>query len=232
MKWQPSELREKVKNRYGNSRDQLFEQAMSSFSWKLLIANYHADEYKKIIRRLLGRYSGSREVKISKIILNIGSNELVEKNKIDLFKAEANLAAFAQTLHSMADILAHVIYYSLPEDSFNSIVEDRISLRYCLDKLNDLPQLSELKKEIESLINLTNFQYLNAYVNTVKHRRLISSNLYTSLINKKSFGFKIMAFEYRNVPYNEKNSRDFIQIDRKLIQDAYNNIGNQVSNCL
>ncbi|WP_372947817.1 hypothetical protein [Mariniphaga sp.] len=232
MTWKPSELRDKVNNRYGEKQVQLFEPAMSSFSWKLLIANYHADEHGKIIKRLLRRQTGSKNERLLKIALNFGSNELVQKNNIDLFTAEANLIAFAQTLHSMADILAHIIYYSLSEDSFIPVDEDRISLRYILEKLKDLPEFSPLKAEIENLINLSSFQYLNAYVNTVKHRRLISSNLFTSLIDKKSFGFKIMAFEYRNMSYNEKNSKDFIEKDRKSIQDAFNKIGNEISNCL
>jgi hypothetical protein len=59
------------------TKSNFFDPAMSSYSWKSLIANYHADEHGKIIKRLLRRQTGSKNERLLKIALNFGTNEFV-----------------------------------------------------------------------------------------------------------------------------------------------------------
>ena len=121
MTWNIEDFKGLVKACYGEEQVQKLDRLLRSVYWKKLLAQYHAEESIKLYRSFLSEKSveGSEEELIQVIghvIKAASGSEKERKFLIARITSEAHLIAFAQSLHSIADILAKVIYIGLNLD--------------------------------------------------------------------------------------------------------------------
>lgn len=222
MIWNPKIIEKAFQ---GSQNAERLNEALNSFYIKNLMANYHTSESDRIIKELLASINeinknDTSSMAVAKAILLAASNEKIrEEVSLSQFKAEAHIIASAQSTHSLCDILANIIYFSLQLDSQpNSPPEQNLNLYSINRKLKNSTQYSTIQKLIDQIINSPEFLYLAAYTNTTKHKSLIPSSLSASFIADKKNGLRIKKFSYTskgNVSreFDRKWSHDFLMVD-------------------
>jgi hypothetical protein len=122
MIWNIKEFESLVKGHYGEEQFKMLIRPLSSVTWRFRLARYHADESKRLYRSCFseGSVEGTSDeiVQLVGFVLKAasGSEKADKFNEARIF-SEAHLIAYAQSLHSIADILAQVIYLGLNLES-------------------------------------------------------------------------------------------------------------------
>ncbi len=122
---------------------------------------------------------------------------------------------FEANLASEANLIACVSVTRNAFDSFGQLLNGlvvtapRKSNPYIHEIINLLPS-SELKNELGKAISSDWYEYINAFMNTVKHRQLIRHNASISFIEHRHGG-KVDGFRYKEKPYAERWVMDVLQ---------------------
>ncbi|MFC7651700.1 hypothetical protein ACFQT4_05450 [Pseudoduganella danionis] len=100
-----------------------------------------------------------------------------------MLKIRANIVAFIQSLHAIADTCSHMLYYSLALDTLPSALKEReIDFNKVL-KLLELhrdaghPEYENLCRLFREITTGVDYKYLNALSNTSKHRNIVRPEL-------------------------------------------------------
>jgi hypothetical protein len=233
--WNQKELYDLVKQKYGQTHAIPLKSALISIEFKLYIAKYHADESNKIIHQVISSLPKENHISIVKLIFDQATHTKIGKNfSSALFKAEANIIAHAQALHSLADIFSQVIYVSLNLDkNINKQIPESSRSLYNVNKaLKKLPQFFELNDNLEIYLNSAQFKYLNAYVNTTKHRSLIPV-AYSISFNQNDIepmhGLRISGFEYNDEIFPSKWTIELLGDDYAFIENSLLKIGHIIN---
>ena len=127
---------------------------IQTMSWRQNHANFHRMEAEKAWSRLYG--------------LSNPDNKFIGDV---LISYEANLVACILALHSMADILDQIVNITILEPPLpeGNIRDRNITPR--LEKCLNIKQISDSRKKLRG--NKV-FDYINAFCNTIKHRRLMN----------------------------------------------------------
>jgi hypothetical protein len=171
----------------------------NTIHWKIIRTNYHAELCEEIWTTLI---SSSEKITLNGYKWN--------KAQISV---EANVEATAQVLHSMADIVAQIINKVILEGKN----EDDITLGKVFIELNKYANTKEITTAIKKLNNSPEFEYMNAFVNTIKHRRLLDTTYYLlreGHIPNMTKGICFQEFEYKGKKY-EKQFADYIIVNSK-----------------
>jgi hypothetical protein len=193
MEWRNGDLYRAILAKHGEGYTKDLRSAIYSFPWKFFLADYHASESKDVITRSLPEDKIQARIELLKSLLP--GREGPERNriKIAMFESEAHIIAYAQSIHSVADILASVIYYAF---NLKTIPLKRNSLSRVKSVLQKHSEYFPLVERIASLLSSTTFKYLVAYTNTIKHRQLIDTSFRVSMNALTHDGVIIKAFEY------------------------------------
>lgn len=186
--------------------------------WKQWRITYHAVEYRKF------------QKKLDKLFLpqtQAHKNKWVRTEKA----SEAHVEAAAQALHSMADILAQIINKVVLCGHFE---EGDVCLSSVINQLKETDGANKIICAINNLLNSAEFSYINAFVNTIKHRRLLETTYHLEYgenkRNEKAVCFK--QFEYKNDCYDFTWATDIIGPYKSRIFELISEIGNAVNEYL
>jgi hypothetical protein len=75
----------------------------------------------------------------------------------------------------------------------NAPATKRLNLHSTLRTLNELPQYTNTASLIQEVVDAPEFMYLAAYVNTTKHKSLVSSSM-SAAFDEGRCGMQIKAF--------------------------------------
>lgn len=119
------------------------------------------------------------------------------------FESEAYAEAALQALHSTADVLAQIINCIILGGHFS---EDKVSLYRVLNKLKTDTIAPDVEKAIEEFSTMKEFKYVDGFVNTTKHRRLINAEFRTESGVDTGFreGLRFRPFEYKQERFQEE----------------------------
>ena len=188
--------------------------------WKQQRALYHEEQYHKIWTEFFSSLSGMDEVKVGGRVWNKAQ-----------FASEAHVEAAAQVLHSMADVLAQIINKVVLCDDLS---EYNVSLSSVVAKLKKKDGAHKIVVAIDKLQNSTEFRYINAFVNTIKHRRLLDRVYHMeygeNTRNEKAVCFQ--QFEYKGDCYGFTWAIDIIGPYKSRIFKLIIEIGNAVNEYL
>jgi hypothetical protein len=109
-------------------------------------------------------------------------------------ESETYIEAALQNLHSIADILCQIINVVLLESKLH---ESEVNVPKTIQELNDR-NLDKVKIALENLCNSYEFKYIAAFVNTIKHRRLLDTEYHAEfgLDKENTMGIRFQAFTY------------------------------------
>ena len=130
-------------------------------------------------------------------------NDASQNFNLALLKYEANIIAAAQSVHSVPDILAHVLYYIL---NMSKPKIDEINIKNISCKIPD----SIFKENLGSLQSSAEYKYLLAFVNTTKHRRIVPTRYAVPLFTNQH-GLVFQNFVHKDLPCAEKTADSFLE---------------------
>lgn len=191
MNWDYKEFRHLCKK--NNLPDSTMFQ--KSLFWKRARAVYHSDNAKDTWKKLWNQ---------NKPINIFGRDWEIRQLAI-----EAEVEACAQVLNSMPEMMAHIINTSLFRGlkPSKALPDENVHILCIKDKILQLPNNpNNIKKEIEDFVFSGEFSYIRAFINTIKHHRLLDTNWF---INAKPDDLKkeikFSSFSHKGWVYNEKD---------------------------
>lgn len=241
MIWNILEFENLVQLCYGEEQLKKLMRPLSSVSWKLMLANYHAFESKRLYQSYFSKESveGSTEELvhvIGQFLKAASGSEEADKFKEARILSEAHLISYAQSLHSVADILAQVIYLgiNLENNLTKPIPEYKRNLHYVYEGIRNENYAIDVVKVLGALKQSPEFLYLQAYVNTTKHYSLIDVTHQISLKSNTTsrYGILILPFEYKGHCFQQKWADDFSIRDFKTILESIFCVGSELNRFL
>lgn len=218
--WNIKELRELIEKKHGSLQLEKATPHIRSVDWKIAIASCHSYTSKEAFVHLFDDDS-QEYVRAVKLLLSTGE-EASSFNEAKLI-SEANIIACAQSMHSIADILAHVIFHTF---MISEIEEREISI----NRINRILPQGKLKSKVTRLLGMTEFCYLDAFVNTTKHKSIVFSGYHVDLKEnpEKEHGIKFEEFTYKDNQFNEKWDEEFLN-ELSSLSYQYVDIGNEIN---
>jgi hypothetical protein len=206
--WKLNELRQLIEEQHSADHLQKANPHIDSVDWKIRAASYHSYAASNAFSAVFKEKEPPPSVVVKMMLTN-------GKEATDFYEArliyEANVIACAQAMHSVSDIISHVILDSL---AIRDADEENLDLK-SIQKL--LPE-SLLKSHVVRILGLDYFRYLQDFVNTSKHVRLVGSQYTVDLtgVEKIPHGVKFRQFECKGRPHKEKWGETFLQEMRQL----------------
>lgn len=126
-------------------------------------------------------------------------------------KIGAHVQACVQSLHSLADILGHALYYGLAMDKKFLLKERDITYKTVAKKLAVDPSLGPLHTLFESIFNEGEFKYLTALDNHGKHRSIVASAVWFHIgPDQKPISLEFLGFTYDGIRYEGRPVLPFL----------------------
>lgn len=155
-------------------------------------------------------------------------------------KIRANIVAFVQSLHAVADTCSHMLYYSLALDKLPSPLKERdIDAKRVLKLMEQRRDAGNSEYEkicrlFSEVIAGEDYKYLCALSNTLKHRSVVRPALnedFTGTRDEKWILF-LDSFSYAGELFEKTNAREFMQKEHDRIQPLTVNIGVELNEVL
>ncbi len=205
--WNLDELRKLIEEMHGVKQLEKARPHINAVDWKLRAGNYHSYTASNA-------FSGVIEEEphpVTLIKMMLSSGEEVKDFHEAQFIYETNIIACAQSMHSVADIISHVIQDSL---ALEGVDEEKINLKVLKGFLSDSP----LKKRITRVLGLAHFRYLQDFVNTSKHIRLVDTEYTLDFTGKEEipYGVRFREFKRMNRTHRSKWGRKFLDEMKQL----------------
>lgn len=229
MVWDLNVLKQAVISLYGADYLTELTFCLNSIVERLEFCRYHFWESKDALDSFLHDKTDDKSL----IRLILSNNTDVRGNFDECkFKAKAHIISLTQHLHSLSDILGHVIYYS-----FNLKKATKEREIYLTNVLKWLKADNSYLPVVDLLNNLTindNYTYLNAVVNHSKHRSIIEPcfNVNLQKTGKDMQEMKFIPFSYNNISYPTQNAFSFLESEFNRESQLIIEIGNEINRSL
>lgn len=170
--WNIEETRELVISRFGEDQLELAKPCLQSVNDRLTFSKFHYIEINSLFSAFKSSHLGEGET-------IIGLSESAEKEYFQMMlKIGAHAVACLQSLHSVGDILANAIYFSIGMNlSLHPLKDREISIYSVQKKLKGIPEFNEITTEVDLLLESNEYLYLAAAANSSKHRNLVPPNI-------------------------------------------------------
>lgn len=179
----------------------------SSLHWRWHRAVYHADTATGIWSDFMK--SGS-----------FGDERTYEA----VFSYEAQVEACVQSLHSMADILAQIINVTILRSRLR---EENVSIKNVVREMKRASIATDVTTRVKHLLDDDVFDYVEAFCNTIKHRRLIKAipRLEYGGSARNENGVVFEEFTYKNKLHPQTWGSDILGKYRTRLLDLITEIG-------
>jgi hypothetical protein len=211
--------------------------AVHSIQWKLGAAQYQAFEALSAVPDLFEGAVDKWKAAGVAAAMSMARNVEAQPFEIALLICDANMMAAAQTLHSIGDILANVVYLGLRLNEKGRMRAYTRSLDTVTERLWRAGDEAIMCDLLNSLRRAEAFRYLNAFVNTAKHRSLITRRFRLEFNGQRRFGLAIVAFGYqrgKKAPeeFRSKLIDDFLHESLMLMSTAVSDVGKALEQSL
>jgi hypothetical protein len=226
--WNLKEFRELVERARPSAEADRAKQAVDSVGWKLMLADYHAEESRKALLRVAPDVVEATR----RILLAAKGGEDAKDFRLAAFASEAHLIACAQALHSTGDILAHAVFWATRPSS-TSLSEHQLGLERVIATIANSPPHAEIRDRLLELQDSNAFRYIGGYVNITKHRRLLNlrASVHFDEENAKH-GLRIQQFDYKGTTYPETWTQDLVEDHRRALEASIFAVGNALNDFL
>jgi len=203
-KWNYSELN-KLCEEKGRPDAKIYQ---NSLAWRWKRADYHADMASKVWSDLFKESFSFADQRFFKAI----------------FSYEAQVESCVQALHSQADILAQIVNVLILD---NRLPEDSVSIKKVIAIMENESLAPDIAKSARRLLNDGIFNYIEAFCNTIKHRRLIKTDFraeYGENARNES-GLRFEAFLFKGDTYPQTWGSDILEKYRFHFLDLITEVG-------
>lgn len=192
-----------IEQRHGHDQLELARHSIRSVTERMNHARYHYQEARSILRDAID--ARLEDGSAYQIVLPapdwVGGNDLT----FPLMKAEANLIAAALSIHSIGDILAHVVYFALAINcQFGAPQGRKVSLGTVRSFLKQAAQFPEVRALLDRAASLPELRPVAKIANYTKHHAFVESVLSFEPEGRS----EPYAFEFGRFPGVEKCDRE------------------------
>nr|WP_324257912.1 hypothetical protein [Cellvibrio fontiphilus] len=230
MNWDLTVLIENAEKLHGKEQKNLVIESSNSIIERQDYARFHYHEAVNIFNGYFENRKSLRESMDLVFRTNAPDYEAFDFIKK---KTQAHIFGFMQSLHSVSDILSHVIYYSL---GLNFSHQSKINIDYLT--IHKLPKVLEeentyhhLSSLIRELIENSEYKYLADVVNHSKHRSIIEPFFNVNL--KKSEGehheIKFRGFNFKGATHMPRLVFEFMEPEFDRQSQLIIIIGNEIN---
>jgi hypothetical protein len=209
--WNLEETRNHVAHSYGDAQLYVVRKCLESIIDRQRYAAYHFQEYHRLLSEHIDDRLTSKS--IYEITLPFEQKQYAEYN-LCLTRVSANIVACVQSMHSLGDILAHVVYFALCMNIGQSkLKEQDVSLSTVIRLLKQDQVFVELTTILDGILRHPEFIYLNALVDHSKHRSIIDTVLSVDppAEGRPPYTLLFEAFTYRDKLYPQREIQPFIE---------------------
>lgn len=226
MDWNLKELKENVLKKHGKAAYANLTPCLNSIVERQDFARYHYHEAKKLMQSYMD--DSYPEMELFRLVFT-GSGTQKDKLEDNKFCARAHIVGCVQSLHSVSDILAHVIYYAF--DLSHAQKDRDISLGKVRKWVGANQEFKEIKEGLDQLIDHDDYGYLCALANYSKHRSIVSLNFN---FNLRRSGAEMKELVFPSFTYNEQCFRarsvnDFLESEFNRETRLVFEIGNSIN---
>lgn len=236
MSWNIKELEDAVRNTHGDQYAEKIHDSLLSFAWKSEMAYLHAYEAEQILKEAVAATPGIKDQDPQQfafartVIFSAASCETGQNLRLAQFRVEAHIIASAQALRSLCDIICYVVYWAYKLDTEKKAPAlNKLNLYSIFSVLKKFPQYATTASRVKAVADSQEFKYLNAYVNTTKHKSLISSPMSASFGPDNRGGIKIDSFSYSGKDgdhhFDSKWAYDFLFKENQSIRCKLVDVG-------
>jgi len=221
IKWNIKELRGLLINKYGDVILSRFEGYISTIHLKKRKADYHAEKSEKLWKELFNRSA-----------IRFSSRYFRET----MDSATTDVEAMVQALHSTGDILAQVV--NLAVLGSKGLLEEKVNVNQVLKRMKKQKIALDVQKPLLLFKKSDEFQYISAFCNTIKHRKLLDIKYHThcDFIKKGVYrieeGVRFKEFTYRGKTFPVTWSHIIIGEYRAKIYKMLCDVGISINNYL
>ena len=230
--WDLEEARALVRTRYGREQFELARQSMGSTIDRREYARYHYHEAMRLLDERVGKLHSSAS--LVDIMLGCGDEDEQDEFHQCISEIGAHVTACIQSLHAIADIFAHAIYYALGYNLNSSPLQEKdIYLNSVKKQLDQTAQHKTLAHALDSLVSGGDFEYLNALANHSKHRSIIKPVLNVDFRDHTTpYCLKFPAIVYNEVSYPEVDAQEFMEQTYSILSPGVVKCGNAINAAL
>lgn len=157
-----------------------------------------------------------------------------------MLKIRANITAFVQSLHAVADTCSHMLYYSLALDKLPKPIKERgICAKEVLKRLEQQrdtghPKYDNLCRLFREITTGDGYKHLDALTNTLKHRSIVRSELNEDATGrrKEKWILYLEPFWYEEDFFEKTNALKFMRKEHDRILHLTVNIGVELNDVL
>ena len=175
-------------------------------------ARYHYQEARAILNASIDERIG--ELDRHDVTFPFGDWEGWTELTLPLMKIEANIIAAAISIHSIGDILSHVVYYSLALNRQSGAPRGRkVSIETVAMFLNGKDQYSDIHSSLKSYAKASELRPIARIANHTKHHGLVESIVRVESVD----GQARYSFEFGQFPGLQSRDREI----KALLGPAY-----------
>lgn len=208
--WNLDETRRQITRLYGRGQLDLAKGCLRSVDDRMTYAWIHCQD----ALQLIGSYI-DENLKESTLIeaVHFGSEEGSTDFNTFIRKVGAHLVACIQSIHTLPDILAHAIYYSLAINLTEKPIKERgITASSVAKRLSEISDAKHVRLLLIEISTGGAFPHLSALANHSKHRSIIlpSMNEDWTGLREERHVVMLSAFEYDDTSYGAVSAKEFL----------------------
>lgn len=197
--WNLAVLKDAVRQQYGPKQEESLIPTLNSVVQRGEFAKYHYLEAKRLLDAATADHAEPGEM----MMLLLGSDTASAAFQQARFQAAAHITACVQSMHAIADTLAHAVYFALGMnlDPALCLKPRQISIWNIMNKVSVGP----IQKLLTELIDHEGFHYLTALNNHSKHRSIVDIPFSLDLTATPGpSGLKFAAFKYEEDDFPDR----------------------------
>lgn len=208
--WNIEQTRTLMADRHGSEQPELANNCLRSVTERMRHARYHFQEARRLLKEAI-----DDRLPIESIYLVTWPTQAEERSAFNscLMMVEANAIACAQAIHSIADNLAHVVYFAMGMNLGARALRERdvTILRVIAELEANQPRYADVAKTLKTFLAEPSFIAVEAFVNVAKHRGYSETRLNIDPPGRASpYILEFGAFAYRDVAHPEREIEEVL----------------------
>jgi len=226
--WNVAETRKNIEHRFDPSQLALAKPNLDSLSERQFYARYHFQEVLRLLKRF------TRVHLSEKPLIIVAYGEIKDREKFEHFmsKSGAHAVACVQSIHSIPDLLAHAIYFSLGLNlQPRPLRERKVSSTSVIEALGCSAHYQTLKATLGQLCDAPDSKHVAALSNKAKHQGIVKHKLNEDWTGTRMSRHEIRfgAFQHSGASYTEAPIVDLLDPAYNLASKSIVDAGNEIN---
>lgn len=197
--WNLEALRDAVEKLHGPAQKKAINPSLNSLVLRMKFVSYHYHEAARLLANATAPHTGSGAM--ARLLL--GNDAASEQFEDARLQATAHITSCVQSMHSVADTLAHTVYFAL---GMNLAQATRLKPRLIgMARVIQLLPIGPLHDLIKTLVEHDDFRYFSALNNLGKHHSIVDTPYSLDLEQDgRPHGLVFVSFENDTKSFEER----------------------------